>query len=49
MSQQRLAESVGLEQPMISRIETGARRPSLADAALIARALATSLDDLLEL
>lgn len=46
VSQRRLAELTGLQQPMLSRIELGRRGTDIIEAIRIAEALEISLDDL---
>ena len=47
LSQQTLADKVGVSQGMIGLILTGRKQPSLALAADIARALGCTVDDLI--
>ena len=46
LSQQQLADKVGMTQANISRIETGRQEPSIGTAALLSRALGISVDEL---
>ena len=47
MTQEQLAEAVGVARPIITRAETGAKELSLAVAAAVARELGCKVDDLL--
>lgn len=47
LTQRQLADLVGRSHSMVSRIESGQRRPDFADGLLIARALDIDLNDLL--
>ena len=46
-SQQQLAEAAGLSQPYVSKVESGAREPSLVVVQALARALGVKVDELL--
>ena len=48
MTQAKLAEAMGLEQPTIQRYENGTRDPSLSQALEIANVLGVSLDELIQ-
>ena len=45
MTQEALAAAAGLEQPHISKLVTGKRRPSLNTAQKVAKALGVGVDD----
>ncbi len=47
LTQQQLAESVGLSLPFLSQIETGKRKPSVRVLTRISKALQVTVDDLL--
>jgi transcriptional regulator with XRE-family HTH domain len=47
LTQQQLADLVGRHKAQISRLEAGHRHADVAEAAMIARALHTSIDELL--
>ena len=49
LSQVQLAELAQVSQSVVSRTESGARLPDIAEAAAIAKALDTGLDELLSL
>lgn len=45
LTQEQLAEAVGVARPLITRAETGAKELSLAVAAAVARELGCKIDD----
>lgn len=45
LTQEQLAEAVGVARPLITRAETGAKELSLAVAAAVARELKCKIDD----
>jgi DNA-binding XRE family transcriptional regulator len=47
MTQQTLADAIGVSQPMVTHILIGRKQPSLALAADIARVLGCTVDDLI--
>lgn len=47
MTQEQLAEKVGVQRPMITQVERGSRVPTMILGDLIAQALHCTVDDLL--